>query len=1065
MNAKKPISNGWKAYCIGSHRFFQWLENALFERREALCLAAGGFQCLERLFSSRLRVFAVKKTCVAIAVALAASAAADVSVTFLNSTLPQSTTNELGTVTLLFSVDGSGNVTLDASTTRGEQIIIDAVNAWDGPVGTISYTGAFNDDFSLTFNDVGGSGLKLTDNGGGGLGVGGQNAWRVDRPGIEFVTVDAAIPDGMLRLKSVSWNHRSNSTVNMLLTEPGGSHTNSLGALDGTWHLGGADILIHGGQQFVFGNIDLGALNDGYAVAGLSFDITDGSLPPEFADLTPDVYSGGSYYNSTVDGKPVWITDNSNYQLYFDVPDTFNFIPGQPVYVRIEYLDEGTGRLFAEYDSTLVTADGENVKYINSETHSRSSRMNGGGFVYNYQQFKYPLFDERQNGGNDFRFKLQRSDGTPLTVASVQISTQPYNDEMFLFALSEPWLEPYGGEVHDFVDNQTLVGKVMTGYQGWFGAPNDVMDSGWNHWGRDSNDEPDESWMTIDAWPYLDDYNTDDLYKAGDLKHQDGRPAYLFSSRDPETVQRHFKWMRKHGIDGAYLQYFVNAKRSGANGGKKFVLNNVMEAASKEGRIWALEYDVSGLSTDLNEAMNIMTNDWNWMVNEAKITEDPRYAHEDGKPVLFIWGFPVESRGFSVALADAVLDWFATQNLYLICGTRWRTEPEWQAHFQKYDQLLIWMERDLGTLTSRKATLNDWGMKILPHAWAGFSWHNLKMYDYPKSYTPRGGGTFYWDKLYNAVAVGADQIFLGMFDEYDEGTHIMPMQDNHPNIYSEGTNSWGHYIDNEGYDPFWYLQLSEAAREMLNGQRPLSATLPLESELTPTAYGGDDATAYLATNDVVAGLLHKLGGDGETVGTFIDGYDCRTNGPDPQVAHYFYFDIDDAVCFANAASQAATIEVEFYDAYPGTRLRLQYDGVSASYTQHPDLIDPPDSGGWKIARWNVADGYFGNRQNNVSDFRIAPFKGEVAAIRRVSVFFPEEKGRPVAEGVMQMVEGGLEYSELHDAVGWRLTTTDNLLSNSWQEVKDVTFIDGTVRHEPATTHSAGFYRLERPIKK
>ena len=119
--------------------------------------------------------------------------------------------------------------------------------------------------------------------------------------------------------------------------------------------------------------------------------------------------------------------------------------------------------------------------------------------------------------------------------------------------------------------------------------------------------------------------------------------------------------------------------------------------------------------------------------------------------------------------------------------------------------------------------------------------------------------------------IGADQIFLGMFDEYDEGTSIMPMSDNHPAIHTE----WGYYIDNEGRDPFWYLQLSSAGREMLNGFRPLSATLPLESEVSPGAFAGEDATIHLGTTDVVSGLVHTQPDDGLTSGSFVGGHDCR----------------------------------------------------------------------------------------------------------------------------------------------------------------------------------------------
>lgn len=993
----------------------------------------------------------------------ASLAHADVSVVFTNSTLPQATTNELGTLSLSFSVDGSGAVTLDASTTRSEPVIVDAVNAWDGQVGSISYAGAFNTTFSLILNDVGGSGLKLTDNAGGGLGVGGQNAWRIDRPGIESITADALIPGGKLALKTVSWNWRANTTVDMLLTEPGGSHANSLGAAEGSWNVDGLDVFLQSGQQFEFGNVNLGIDNDGYALASLSFDIIAGAPAPQTADLVPSTgIAAGAYALETFDGRTVWVPSNDFDQLYFDVPGSFGFVPGQPVYLRIEYHDSGIGRLFAEYDSALgsETAD----KYRDAEIHARSSRVDGGGFIYSYQMLEAPLFSGRQVGGSDFRFRLLGSDGTPLRIASVQISTAPYDDDMFLYALSEPWLTPYAGEVHDFVGNQTLAGKVMTGYQGWFGAPNDPEDNGWVHWGRNSGGPPDEGWMTIDAWPYLNDYEAEDLYRAGDLLHQDGRPAYLFSSRDPETVQRHFRWMRKHGIDGAYLQYFVNESRSGANGGKHFVLNNVMEAAAREGRIWALEYDISSLSTNLTEAMDIMTNDWNWMVNEAKITEDPRYAHEDGKPVLFIWGFSL--RDHSLALADAVIDWFTVQDLYLIAGVHstWLSNTDWYNHYQKYDQLLAWMERDLGDLNSQKAKLESWGMKILPHAWPGFSWNNLQMTEFPYQYTARDGGQFYWTRLYNAVSCGADQIFLGMFDEYDEGTHLMPMSDNHPDIFDDGTNSWGHYLDNEGRDPFWYLQLSGAGSEMLNGLRPFSSTLPLESEITPAAFGGNDATCYLATNNVDAGLTQTFPADGETAGAFIGDHTCRTNVAGDL---YFYFDIDDSLCFANDAGQAATIEAEFHDSFSGTHLRLQYDSLSAAYSQHADIINTPGSGGWKTSCWNVGDGFFGGRQNGGSDFRIATLAGETTAIRRVSVFFPEEQDGAACDtnAAMEFVDGTLEWTELYDAVGWRLHKTDNLVSNDWQEVSGIVFTNGMVQYNLIYTNNAGFHRLQRPAKQ
>jgi len=582
-----------------------------------------------------------------------------------------------GSLTFAFSVDGSGNVVLTASTTSSDANVISTVTGWTANVGIVTNSAFHNTDFTLqaVASSGGGNGnITLQGNDTGLLAIQGQNSGRIDGQNL-------TIP----KLESLSWVLSGPADLQVQFTSFSCGNPHPSGAIrlvdsdtDIVYSLVGYStpigissdgFLLSSGEVLTFA-ADANH-NEGTGLSGFTFELSTGDpvvVPPEVANLTPDNQT--AYTTQTFDGRTVWVSGNSDGQLYFDVPGSFSFMPGLPVYVRIEYYDAGQGRLFVEYDSATDN-------YEDSEIHSRSSRVDSGEFVNSYQLFEAPQLAGGQNGGNDFRFKVKDGDGTPLRIASVQISNQPYDDEMFFFALSEPWLEPYAGEVHDFVDNQTLVGKVMTGYQGWFGAPNDVMDDGWNHWGggTDRGDVPSEKWMTIDAWPYLDDYSTDDLCPAGDLLHQDGRPAYLFSSRDLDTVQRHFRWMRTHGIDGAYLQFFINARRSGANGGKQFVLNNVMEAAAKEGRIWALEYDISGLSTDPVEAMNIMTNDWNWMVNEAKITEDPRYARENGKPVLFIWGFGV--RDHSVELANEVIDWFASQNLYLICGTRWKDTAEW----------------------------------------------------------------------------------------------------------------------------------------------------------------------------------------------------------------------------------------------------------------------------------------------------------------------------------------------------------------------------------------------------
>jgi hypothetical protein len=96
----------------------------------------------------------------------------------------------------------------------------------------------------------------------------------------------------------------------------------------------------------------------------------------------------------------------------------------------------------------------------------------------------------------------------------------------------------------------------------------------------------------------MDDYEPDLIYRAGTMQLGDGRPAYLFSSADLDTVRTHFRWMREYNIDGVYLQRFVTRNNSGFYGAPQFVLHNVRQAAREEGRVWAIEYDISSLDTD-----------------------------------------------------------------------------------------------------------------------------------------------------------------------------------------------------------------------------------------------------------------------------------------------------------------------------------------------------------------------------------------------------------------------------------------------------------------------------------
>ena len=460
--------------------------------------------------------------------------------------------------------------------------------------------------------------------------------------------------------------------------------------------------------------------------------------------LTPQQFTAGGFITETVNGRMVWTPTNPTKTLYFKIPSNFVFTAGQRVTIEIEYVDKGSGRISAEYDSTL----GDTT--LAAEIHTRSSRVGTGAFVKSYQVFESPRFAKGQTGKNDFRFKIINGDTTPLQVAAVSITNGLFADTRLQYAASRPWLGGYTGPTAAGVDNTTLDGKIMVGYQGWFRTPNDWNDEGWTHW--ITGQTPDISTVHVDMWPYLDGLSTNSLYRAGNIMTRNGHPAYLFSSTDQEVVRRHFRWMRKHNIDGAYLQRFVNKGNSGAYGNPEFVLHHVREAANLEGRIWAIEYDISSLTTNATitnraDRYDIIVNDWKWLVDQAKVRDDPSYAHHNGKPVLFIWGFSSTDRDFTPDEATQIINFLKNDPVYggnyIIGGgpNQWRNYTEWYPVYQLYDEYLAWQQKDATKLSLDKTQLTAWGVKQLPHIWPGFSWHNLSQFLPFQQYTDRARRT------------------------------------------------------------------------------------------------------------------------------------------------------------------------------------------------------------------------------------------------------------------------------------------------------------------------------------
>jgi hypothetical protein len=158
------------------------------------------------------------------------------------------------------------------------------------------------------------------------------------------------------------------------------------------------------------------------------------------------------------------------------------------------------------------------------------------------------------------------------------------------------------------VDPSTLKGKVLLGYQGWFRCPGGgPSGTNWSHW--TSTGVPTAASISIDMYPDMREFEAGEACAIPNMTVGD-TPAYLFSSGNSKTVARHFKWMQQYGLDGVLVQRFVSDIPGDYSSGDA-VLKNIMAAALKYGRTFAIEYDISGANPAT--LLKTLQQDWSYL--------------------------------------------------------------------------------------------------------------------------------------------------------------------------------------------------------------------------------------------------------------------------------------------------------------------------------------------------------------------------------------------------------------------------------------------------------------------
>jgi hypothetical protein len=397
------------------------------------------------------------------------------------------------------------------------------------------------------------------------------------------------------------------------------------------------------------------------------------------------------------------------------------------------------------------------------------------------------------------------------------------------------------------VDATTLKGKLMLGYQGWFGCPDDGSPlRRWEHWFR-RDLPPSVGTVRVDLWPDVSELGADERC-ATPFTLPDGGQAAVFSSYNPRTVDRHFRWMEEHGLPGVFLQRFtVGLQQPVLAEFRNGVLGNVAAAARAHGRVYAIMYDISGHARE--GLVERVEDDWRFLVDELHVTDDPRYLRHRGRPVLAIWGLGFVDRSATPEQAARLVAFFKDNaepryRATLVGGvpSRWRSrrrdslsDSQWARVYRSFDVISPWtvgrfrdgptmdrfyreeVDRDLAEARRRR-------LEYLPVVFPGFSWRHLKP-GAPLNQIPRQGGRFFWRQVQSAVARGCTMLYGAMFDEVDEGTALFkvapsareaPVEDGFVTLDAEG----------QALPADWYLRLAGEAQRVLRGAPLAGGELP-----------------------------------------------------------------------------------------------------------------------------------------------------------------------------------------------------------------------------------------------
>lgn len=379
-----------------------------------------------------------------------------------------------------------------------------------------------------------------------------------------------------------------------------------------------------------------------------------------------------------------------------------------------------------------------------------------------------------------------------------------------------------GGTTSDTGD---IVGKITVGYQGWFTASGDGAEVSW--WHITGGDTPTPENIFLKSWPEMKDYDT--TYATGFPSLESGSPATLFSSYDYSTVDTHVHWMQQYGIDTLALQRFGDYRETGEV--RNVVTGHVMDAAEKYGRKFYIMYDITGWDSFKDD---IPADYQTHLVDELGTFDSPAYAHQDGKPVICIWGLGYTGNHPGTAEEQlGLVNFFKGKGFYVIggVGNDWRVADGTK-----------WSKAGYGSVYEALSAISPWMVGVIgddpssnnnrtQYNEGDIAWCHERGIDYQPCVLPgdlqegqRKHGDFMWHQFANMIEIGSDGLYISMYDEFNEGNQIAKTAATAADVPT-GDKVFKHLSeDGTTCSSDYYLRLTGDGGKMLKGEIPFTWT-------------------------------------------------------------------------------------------------------------------------------------------------------------------------------------------------------------------------------------------------